>query len=68
MLFLEGIRFGKDTESDTKKEPEFAGLVNNGMTCYMNSLLQTLFHIKEIPSRVFEFNTCETGTSWALAF
>ena len=40
MLFLEGIRFGKDTEEkDTKKELEFAGLVNNGMTCYMNSLL-----------------------------
>lgn len=33
---------------------QYAGLVNNGMTCYMNSLLQTFFQIEELRRQVFK--------------
>ena len=35
-----------DMLHDSKKETGFVGLKNQGATCYMNSLLQTLYNIK----------------------
>ena len=40
---------------------EVAGLVNNGMTCYMNSYLQTIFHLKAIPKYIFKFPIEKSG-------
>ena len=35
----------EDMLHDSKKETGFVGLKNQGATCYMNSLLQTLYNI-----------------------
>lgn len=52
---------------DCLESNEHAGLVNNGMTCYMNSLLQTLFQIKEFRRQVFKLpydRMKEKGDGW----
>ena len=41
-----------NTESDPSKR--LVGLINLGTTCYLNSLLQIWFHIKDLRSIVFE--------------
>lgn len=33
----------------------FAGLLNQGATCYMNSLLQTLFNTSRFRQRLYEW-------------
>lgn len=42
---------------DSKKETGFVGLKNQGATCYMNSLLQTLFHIPYFRKAVYHMPT-----------
>lgn len=38
---------------DSKKETGFVGLKNQGATCYMNSLLQTLYHLPYFRKVIF---------------
>ncbi|XP_044505519.1 ubiquitin C-terminal hydrolase 12-like isoform X2 [Mangifera indica] len=44
---------------DSKKETGYVGLKNQGATCYMNSLLQTLFHIPNFRKAVYHMPTTE---------
>ncbi|KAM3282679.1 ubiquitin C-terminal hydrolase 12 [Capsicum chacoense] len=44
---------------DSKKETGFVGLKNQGATCYMNSLLQTLYHIPYFKKAVYHMPTTE---------
>uniref|UniRef100_A0A7N0VJD6 ubiquitinyl hydrolase 1 n=1 Tax=Kalanchoe fedtschenkoi TaxID=63787 RepID=A0A7N0VJD6_KALFE len=45
---------------DSKKETGYVGLKNQGATCYMNSLLQTLYHIPYFRKAVYHMPTNET--------
>ncbi|KAI7734091.1 hypothetical protein M8C21_007035, partial [Ambrosia artemisiifolia] len=45
---------------DSKKETGYVGLKNQGATCYMNSLLQTLYHIPYFRKAVYHMPTTET--------
>ena len=44
---------------DSKKETGFVGLKNQGATCYMNSLLQTLYHLPCFRQAVYHIPTIE---------
>ncbi|TKY53566.1 Ubiquitin carboxyl-terminal hydrolase 12 [Spatholobus suberectus] len=44
---------------DSKKETGYVGLKNQGATCYMNSLLQTLYHISYFRKAVYHMPTTE---------
>ncbi|KQK09967.1 ubiquitin carboxyl-terminal hydrolase 13 isoform X2 [Brachypodium distachyon] len=45
---------------DSKKETGYVGLKNQGATCYMNSLLQTLYHIPYFRKAVYQMPTVDT--------
>lgn len=53
----DGININSDNYN-TKKETGYIGLKNHGATCYMNGLLQTLFHVGEFRKIVFSID-CE---------
>jgi len=42
---------------DEKRTVGYAGLINQGATCYMNSFLQTLYHIPSFRRIIYEINT-----------
>ncbi|XP_026415216.1 ubiquitin carboxyl-terminal hydrolase 12-like isoform X1 [Papaver somniferum] len=44
---------------DSRKETGYVGLKNQGATCYMNSLLQTLYHIPYFRKAVYHMPTTE---------
>ncbi|KAI3992837.1 hypothetical protein MKX01_029424 [Papaver californicum] len=44
---------------DSRKETGYVGLENQGATCYMNSLLQTLYHIPYFRKAVYDMPTTE---------
>ncbi|KAI3856931.1 hypothetical protein MKX03_012339 [Papaver bracteatum] len=56
---------------DSRKETGYVGLENQGATCYMNSLLQTLYHIPYFRKAVYHMptteNDLESGSSIPLA-
>mmetsp|Transcript_7331 Transcript_7331/g.19028 ORF Transcript_7331/g.19028 Transcript_7331/m.19028 type:complete len:1112 (-) Transcript_7331:2065-5400(-) len=45
---------------DSYKETGHVGLKNQGATCYMNSLLQTLYHLHHFRKAVYHMPTAET--------
>ncbi|KAK3162072.1 hypothetical protein QOZ80_1BG0084980 [Eleusine coracana subsp. coracana] len=47
---------------DSKKATGYVGLKNQGATCYMNSLLQTLYHIPFFRKAVYHMPTTENDT------
>ncbi|XP_039146207.1 ubiquitin carboxyl-terminal hydrolase 12-like isoform X2 [Dioscorea cayenensis subsp. rotundata] len=52
---------------DSKKETGYVGLKNQGATCYMNSLLQTLYHIPYFRKAVYHMPTTENDMpSWSI--
>ena len=48
---------------DSRKETGHVGLKNQGATCYMNSLLQTLFHIPYFRKAVYHMPTSDVELS-----
>eukprot|EP00405_Crypthecodinium_cohnii_P010812 CAMPEP_0206428752 /NCGR_PEP_ID=MMETSP0324_2-20121206/5850_1 /ASSEMBLY_ACC=CAM_ASM_000836 /TAXON_ID=2866 /ORGANISM="Crypthecodinium cohnii, Strain Seligo" /LENGTH=1228 /DNA_ID=CAMNT_0053894337 /DNA_START=227 /DNA_END=3913 /DNA_ORIENTATION=+ len=46
---------------NTKKETGYIGLKNHGATCYMNGLLQSLFHVGEFRKIVYSIPCDEDG-------
>lgn len=57
-VFVE-VRVPQDLTYDSRKETGFVGLKNQGATCYMNSLLQTLFNINQFRRAVYHMPTSE---------
>ena len=46
-----------DVKDNSKEETGMVGLKNQGATCYMNSLLQTLFHLGAFRQAVYSMPT-----------
>eukprot|EP00727_Mastigamoeba_balamuthi_P008267 m51a1_g4062 hypothetical protein (1362) ;mRNA; f:735008-740750 len=49
--------FGSSSMYDSRNETGYVGLRNQGATCYMNSLLEALYHTTALTSAVFQLPT-----------
>eukprot|EP01012_Entosiphon_sulcatum_P035236 TRINITY_DN4474_c0_g1_i1.p1 TRINITY_DN4474_c0_g1~~TRINITY_DN4474_c0_g1_i1.p1 ORF type:complete len:1106 (+),score=261.32 TRINITY_DN4474_c0_g1_i1:871-4188(+) len=49
----------KSANYDSRKETGYVGLVNQGATCYLNSLLQAMFHLSAFRTEVYRIPTEE---------
>ncbi len=67
---IEPVQGGQNGELLKCESGSMVGLRNQGATCYMNSLLQTLFHIRQLRKAVYSMPTEDedpvTGVSLAL--
>lgn len=60
------ISSNSSSDNDTNSN-KYSGLTNNGQTCYMNSLLQTLCRIPILVDNIFKFKTQSNKKSLHLA-
>jgi uncharacterized UBP type Zn finger protein len=51
--------FTEELHDEGKNTTPYRGILNEGTTCYMNSLLQTLFILKEFRAAIFKMPTQE---------
>ena len=48
----------KEQSSDNKEQAQpFKGLINEGTTCYLNSLMQTLYFIRAFRNAIYQMPT-----------
>ncbi|KAL4423841.1 hypothetical protein ABPG75_001142 [Micractinium tetrahymenae] len=59
MKVIAEVRPPEDLQYDSRKQTGYVGLKNQGATCYMNSLLQTLFNINQFRKAVYHMPTSE---------
>lgn len=63
VVIVASVRVRKDPNDwnyDSRAETGHVGLKNQGATCYMNSLLQTLFHVPYFRKAVYHMPTTES--------
>ena len=68
VVIVASVRVRKDPNDwnyDSRAETGHVGLKNQGATCYMNSLLQTLFHVPYFRKAVYHMPTTESDEASA---
>jgi len=58
----QGARWSRPPPEPRSENSGFVGLLNQGTTCYLNSLLQTLHMTHAFRRRIFELSDAELGT------